>query len=62
MSSATGNKYYALNWTELSIDDQVINRVEEMVISDNQPIMTNGYTIFEWDTGVPIIDGEEDEN
>ena len=33
-----------------------------MVISDNQPIMTNGYTIFEWDTGVPIIDGEEDEN
>ena len=24
--------------------------------------MTNGYTIFEWDLWVPILDNDEDEN
>ena len=30
--------------------------------SDYQPIMTNGYYIFEWATGVPIINDDEDED
>ena len=46
----------------MNIDDYVINRVEETSGSDNQPIMTNGYTIFEWDTEVPILNDDEEEN
>ena len=33
-----------------------------MEISDNWPIITNGYPISEWVPGVPIRDDDEDEN
>ena len=33
-----------------------------MARADNQPIMNNSYTIFQWDTGVPILDNYEYEN
>ena len=33
-----------------------------MAGSDNQPIMTNGYCISEWDPGVPILDNDKYEN
>ena len=48
---------HSFNLAELPIDDYVIDRVEEMAISEKQPIMTNGYPILEWYTVVPIIDG-----
>ena len=57
-----GRKMHAFSWTEFSIDDYLINRVEEMSRSDNQPIVINCYHIFEWDPVVPIPDNDEDEN
>ena len=30
--------------------------------ADNQPVMTNGYPIFEWYWGVTILDEDEYEN
>jgi len=43
--------------------DYVIDRVESLAEGEDQPIMTNA-PIFEWDSGVPVIDedgtGEED--
>ena len=48
---------HSFNLAELPIDDYVIDRVEEMAISEKQPIMTNGCPISEWAPVVPIIDG-----
>ena len=44
---AKGNKLHEFSRNEFPIDDYVIDRVEEMSISDNQPIMNNGCTLFE---------------
>ena len=54
MALATGNPLHALKWTELPIVNCIIDIFEETERSDNQPIMTNGYPILEWDPGVPI--------
>ena len=62
MSLATGNKLHVFNWTEFPIGDCVIDRVEEMARSDNQKIMTNGYSILKWLPEFPILDDDEDEN
>ena len=40
----------------------VIDRVEENPRTDNQPTMGNGYPIFEWAPGFPILNDDEDEN
>ena len=45
MPLATGNQFHAFNWTELTIDDYIIGRVEGMERYDNQPIITNIYPI-----------------
>ena len=55
MSLATGKKFDAFNWTELPIDDYVINRFAETARSDNQPITNNGNPIFEWAPAVPKL-------
>ena len=57
MSLSTGKKSHTFNLAELPINDYVIDRVEEMEISANQPTMTNGYPIFEWYSVVSIIYG-----
>ena len=60
MSLLTGKQLHAYNWTELPIDDYVIDRVEVLAKDENQPVMTNGYPIFERAPGVPIlVTGEE---
>jgi len=62
MSLLTGKQLHAYNWTELPIDDCIINRVETMAKDEKQLVMTNGYPIFEWAPGVPILDADEDED
>ena len=61
MSLSTGKRIHCYQWTELPIPDYVIDRVEEMAARENQPIMTNGYPIFEWQPGVPILYEDEAE-
>ena len=52
---------HAFNWTVFTTDDYIINKVEEMASSDNQPITTNCYAIFEWYQEVTILDEDENE-
>ena len=62
MSLATVNQLHGFNWTEMPINDYIIGGVEYMARSDNKPIITNGYPIFEWASGGHILDNGEYEN
>ena len=59
MSLETGERLHCHIWTEEPIDDYIINRVDELDVAEDQPIMTNGYPIFEWAPGIPI-NGNDD--
>ena len=61
MSLSTGKRIHCYQWTELPITDFVVDRVEQLAALEKQPIMTNGYPIFEWTPGVPILDEDETE-
>jgi KUP system potassium uptake protein len=61
MSLSTGKRLHCYQWTELPVPDYVIDRVEDMAAQEDQPIMTNGYPIFEWSPGVPILNEDETE-
>ena len=56
MSLYTGLKIHGYKWTELPIDDDVIDRVEEMADKQKAPKMINRSPLFEWRPGVPIED------
>ena len=59
MSLSTEKELYAFSWTAFPIVDYVMDRAEETERSDIQPTMNNGYPIFEWAPGVPILDGDD---
>ena len=58
MSLHTGKRLHAYEWEELPIDDEVINRVEEL--AGNQKVMTDKYPQFEWAPGFPIVNNEDE--
>ena len=60
MYLATSKQIQTFIWTELPINDQVIQRLNEPATKENHPEMTKGYQIFEWIPGIPII--EKDDN
>jgi hypothetical protein len=63
MSLYTRKRLHSYEWDELPIDDEVIKRVEELGDEDNAPNMGDGYPMFEWTPGTPIIDEvTEEEN
>ena len=56
MSLYTGKKIHAYDWTELPIDKDVIDRVEELSTSENQPEIIDNLPLFEWRAGESILD------
>jgi hypothetical protein len=60
MSLYSGKRLHSYEWDELPIDDDVINRVEELATEEDAPIMTDGYPMFEWTPGDAIIDDVHD--
>ena len=56
MSLATGKQPHAFIWTEIPIDDKVIQRVNDLATKDKNLEMTKGYQILEWNPGIPITD------
>ena len=48
MSLHTGRKIHRCDWKELSIEKYVIEKVESLAESENQPIMYQGYPNVEW--------------
>ena len=59
MSLETGEKLHCHRWSEEPIDDYIINRVEELAEAEDQPVMPDGYPIFEWAPGIPM-DGDDE--
>ena len=56
MSLATGKQLHAFVQTEISINDQVVYRVNNLATNENQPEITKEYPIFEWSPVIPIKD------
>ena len=59
MSLSTGRHIHEYQWKEIPIDDYVLDHVEESAEEEDQPVMTNGYPIFEWIPGT-TTDDEDD--
>ena len=55
MSLRTGRKLHGFIWTEFTITEEIIVRVEELGKEDKQPLMENG-PIFEWVPGNIVLD------
>ena len=59
MYIVTVKQLRALIWTELTINDQVVSRVNDLATKQNQPEITKEYPIFEWSPGIPITDKDD---
>ena len=58
MSSATEKQLHTYIRTEILMDEQVIQRVDELSTKEKHPDMTKGSPIFEWSPGIPSMDQE----
>ena len=58
MSLYTGKRLNAYKWTELPIDQDVIDRVHELGTLDHQPSSQASGLLFEWQPGIPIDDAQ----
>lgn len=61
MSLYTGKRLHSFKWQELPIDQDVIDRVEQLAKMEGQPIMPGNFPLFEWSPGVTILDDGEDD-
>ena len=59
MSLATWKQLHTFIWTELPINDQVIQRVNDLATKQKQTEINKGYPIFVWIPGIPITDKYE---
>jgi hypothetical protein len=66
MSLYSGKRIHSYEWKELPVDDDVIERVEELAENEETPLMRNGYPVFTWkqrvldDPELPVEDAGED--
>jgi hypothetical protein len=56
MNLYTGKRLHAYKWTELPIDDDVIDMVKQLATAEKGPIIKSKYPMFEWAPGIPIED------
>ena len=59
MNLYTGKKLHSYHWQELPIDDEIIDRVKELGMTEAQRRLTDNYPLFEWEPGMKIRDNEE---
>ena len=59
MSLHSGKEIHSFNWKEFPIYDDIIIRVKELVLSQNQPVFKKKTPIFEWSPGVTIKDNNQ---
>ena len=64
MNLENGEKFSSNKWKEIPITDDVIDRVHEIALEQDQPEVIDHELIFEWQPGVPIenIDANNNEN
>jgi hypothetical protein len=61
----SGKRLHSYEWKELPIDDDVVNRVEELAITEDAPTMINKYPVFIWarrNLDLLNIEPDEDDN
>ena len=58
MSLDTGKVIHSHDWRELPIDHFVINRVHDLALQEGQPVLVDGFPIFEYAPGIPVNDPE----
>ena len=62
MSLYTGKRLNSYEWNEIYISDEGISRVEALTEDEKAPLIADGYPMFKWSPGVPIIDELEEYN
>ena len=60
MFQRTGRMIHAEQWIELHVNYNVVQRVHELADTDGIPDMVGGQYLFEWEPGIPILDGYPD--
>ena len=61
ISHWSGRKIHTKIWDDLPIDDEAIEQVYKLAQEQDQPIMRDGYPVFEWFPGVDVHDPKEDD-
>jgi hypothetical protein len=61
MSLYTGKRLHSYHWQPLPIDDDVIARVHEFAVTEQQPPLFDGMPVFEWNVGFPIDNANDDD-
>jgi len=54
MSLNTGRRIHARKWTQLPIDDTVVNGIQSIAAKENQPMLPSSMPLFEWAPGLNI--------
>ena len=61
MSLATGKEIHGYAWDVLPIAEEVINRVHELALEENQPLITNNFK-YEWRLDEEQVIEEDEES
>jgi Reverse transcriptase (RNA-dependent DNA polymerase)/Zinc knuckle len=61
MSLETGRRISRHAWTLIPMPQMVIDRVEQMALLEQQPVVEGGLPLFEWAPNVPIIEDNQDD-
>ena len=56
MSLYSGKRLHSYIWEELPIDQDTIDRFEQLTREEKQPVLDNNQHLFEWLTGKDIED------
>ena len=59
LSLTTGQKLSRQQWEELPMPDGVVQAVEQIALTEQQPFIGNKAPLFEWSPGVASDDSEE---
>jgi Reverse transcriptase (RNA-dependent DNA polymerase) len=60
MSLQTGRRLSRHAWTVIPMSQLVIERVEQIALTEQQPILEGGLPLFEWEPNLPIIEEDLD--
>ena len=55
MSLSSGKRLHIYGWTELPIDNDVIEQVKQFYSYEKVPLVKDKYPRFEWVPGIPIL-------
>ena len=59
MSLYTGKRLHSYIWEEIPIDQDTINRVNQIAPEEKQPVLDNKQPLFEWLPGKEIEDYQQ---